>query len=93
MIRNQMSLPTTFGHPSYVNLETFRKNGLGLKTPVWFVEDFGVLLMRTNTASSIVKRIRNHPQVHIAPCKVDGALTLITTFFVHMWGQISGASA
>jgi hypothetical protein len=23
----------------YLNIETFRKNGQGVKTPVWFVED------------------------------------------------------
>ncbi len=68
-----MSIPTSFDHQSYLNLETFRKNGLGVKTPVWFVEDGGVLFVRTVAASGKVKRIRNDQQVHIAPCKMDGA--------------------
>jgi uncharacterized protein len=69
-----MSLHTTFDHQQYLNLETFRKNGNGVKTPVWFVEDGGTLFVRTDANSGKMKRVRNHPQVLIAPCKMDGAL-------------------
>ncbi|MHB8135394.1 MAG: PPOX class F420-dependent oxidoreductase [Anaerolineaceae bacterium] len=69
-----MSLHTTFDHQQYLNLETFRKNGNGVKTPVWFVEDGDSLFVRTEATSGKVKRIRNHQQVHIAPCKMDGAI-------------------
>jgi|WetSurMetagenome_2_1015567.scaffolds.fasta_scaffold512403_2 uncharacterized protein len=58
----------------FVNLETFRKNGLGVKTPVWFVQDNGTLFVRTIANSGKVKRIRNGGQVNIAPCKADGTL-------------------
>ena len=58
----------------YLNLETFRRSGLGMKTPVWFVEDGSTLYVRTIANSGKVKRIRNNGQVNIAPCKVDGAL-------------------
>lgn len=56
----------------YLNLETFRKNGVGVKTPVWFVNDGAFLYVRTIDNSGKVKRIRNNAQVMIAPCKVDG---------------------
>ncbi len=69
-----MNLPQTFDHQSYLNLETFRKNGMGVKTPVWFVQDGDILFIRTIANSGKVKRICNHPQVHIAPCKMDGTL-------------------
>ncbi len=69
-----MSLHTTFDHQQYLNLETFRKNGMGVRTPVWFVEDSGTLFVRTDVTSGKVKRIRNHQQVHFAPCKMDGTL-------------------
>jgi PPOX class probable F420-dependent enzyme len=69
-----MSLYTTFNHQQYLNLETFRKNGNGVKTPVWFVEDSGILYVRTDAKSGKVKRIRNRQQVNIAPCKMEGAL-------------------
>jgi len=58
----------------YLNLETFRRSGESMKTPVWFVEDGGILYVRTIANSGKVKRIRNNGQVNIAPCKVDGAL-------------------
>ncbi len=58
----------------YLNLETFRRSGESMKTPVWFVEDGDILYVRTIANSGKVKRIRNKGQVNIAPCKVDGAL-------------------
>lgn len=58
----------------YLNLETFRRSGESMKTPVWFVEDGNSLYVRTIANSGKVKRIRNNGQVNIAPCKVDGAL-------------------
>jgi PPOX class probable F420-dependent enzyme len=65
------SLPQ-FQNQAFLNLETFRKNGISVKTPVWFVEDDGRFYVRTVTDSWKVKRIRNHPQVNIVPCKVQG---------------------
>mgnify|MGYP001403062190 CR=1 FL=1 len=59
---------------SYINLETFRKSGIGVRTPVWFVEDGSTLFVRTDATSGKVKRIQNNGQVHVAPCKMDGAL-------------------
>lgn len=63
-----------FANQKYLNLETFRRNGMGVKTPVWFVLDGDVLFVRTAANSGKVKRIRNNAQVNIAPCKMDGAL-------------------
>jgi len=58
----------------YLNLETFRKNGIGVKTPVWFVQEGETLFVRTVDNSGKVKRIRNNTHINIAPCKADGAL-------------------
>jgi PPOX class probable F420-dependent enzyme len=69
-----MSIPTLFDHQSYLNLETFRKNGSGVRTPVWFIQDNDTLFVRTIDNSGKVKRVRRHGAVNIAPCKVDGAL-------------------
>ena len=60
--------------PQYINLETFRKSGIGVKTPVWFVQEGETLFVRTVANSGKVKRIRNNTHVNIAPCKADGAL-------------------
>ena len=69
-----MTILNLFGNQKYLNLQTFRKNGIGVKTPVWFVQEADALLVRTFADSGKVKRIRNHSQVNIAPCKMDGEL-------------------
>jgi len=61
-----------FNKKQYLNLETFRKNGAGVKTPVWFVENNGKLFIITGSESGKIKRIRNNSTVNIAPCKVGG---------------------
>lgn len=71
-----MTQPTLrlFENQPYLNLETYRKNGQAMPTPVWFVENAGRLYVRTVKNSGKVKRIRNNPQVRVAPCKVQGEL-------------------
>lgn len=59
----------------YINLETYRKTGIGVKTPVWFVEYHGELCFTTEPYSGKVKRMRNNPSVKIAACKMDGTVT------------------
>ena len=69
-----MNALDAFQNQQYLNLETFRKSGVGVKTPVWFVQDAESLLVRTVADSGKVKRVRNNASVNIAPCKVDGAV-------------------
>jgi PPOX class probable F420-dependent enzyme len=61
-----------FSGQSYLNLETFRKSGAGVMTPVWFVEAEGVLYVRTVADSGKVKRIRNNSRVRVVPCRSRG---------------------
>lgn len=70
MITNYLS----FKNQKYLNIETFRRNGTGVRTPVWFVQNGEVLYIRTGANSGKVKRIRNNARVNIAPCKMDGTL-------------------
>ena len=62
----------------YINLETYRKDGRGVRTPVWFVEsssgDGSVLYVRTSDDTGKYKRIRNNPSVQIAPCDMRGSV-------------------
>lgn len=69
-----MTASEPFQQQQYLNLETFRKNGVGVKTPVWFVQEGETLFVRTIANSGKVKRIRSNARVNIAPCKADGAL-------------------
>jgi PPOX class probable F420-dependent enzyme len=69
------------GH-KYLNLETYRKNGAAVRTPVWFAADAAdamdpaetKLYVYTIGVSGKVKRIRNNPQVRIVPCDMRGGL-------------------
>jgi PPOX class probable F420-dependent enzyme len=64
-----------FTRQKYLNLETFRRNGESMKTPVWFVQEGRTIYVRTVANSGKVKRIRNNGNVNIVPCKVDGTPT------------------
>ena len=67
------------GH-KYLNLETFKKNSTGVKTPVWFAADPAANLASNDAKLYVytigvygkVKRIRNNPRVKIAPCDMRG---------------------
>jgi uncharacterized protein len=63
-----------FAGQQFLNLETFRKSGVGVPTPVWFTEQDGVLYVSTIDNSGKVKRIRNNGRVRIAPCDARGGL-------------------
>ena len=61
----------------YLSLESFRKNGQGVRTPVWFAGDplTGAprkLYVYSNADSGKAKRIRNNPRVRIALCDMRG---------------------
>jgi uncharacterized protein len=58
----------------YLSLTSFRRDGAGVATPVWFVEADGRLLVETDAASFKVRRIRRDPRVTIAPCTATGRL-------------------
>ena len=64
-----------FKKQKYLNLETFRRNGESMKTPVWFVLDDEILYVQTMANSGKVKRIRHNGSVNITPCKMDGTPT------------------
>ncbi len=68
-----MSGLSAFQKQQYLNIETFRKSGEGVKTPVWFVEKDGLLYAWTAANSGKVKRIRNNGRVRVAPSTASGA--------------------
>lgn len=56
----------------YISLETFKKDGTGVKTPVWVAALDGALVIVTGGDSFKVKRIRNDAKVRVAPCDARG---------------------
>ena len=69
-----MSIIDTLGEARYVSLQTFRKNGTGVQTPVWIARAGDELGIFTNGDSYKVKRLRRNPKIRIAKCGVGGAL-------------------
>ena len=69
-----MSEPSTapLGDARYVSLETFRKDGTGVKTPVWAAPMEGHLMIFSEGKSYKIKRLRNNPKVRVAACDVRG---------------------
>ena len=61
--------------PEIISLTTFRKTGAGVPTPVWFGEQDGKLYVMTRSDMGKAKRIRNNPQVRVAPCTIRGKVT------------------
>ena len=61
-----------FRDHKYISLETFKKNGQGVKTPVWFVLHNDALYVYTEADSWKVKRIRNNSRVRVAVCNLRG---------------------
>jgi PPOX class probable F420-dependent enzyme len=65
-----------FARAKYLNLETFRKTGVGVRTPVWFAQDVvaatTVFYVYSEAGAGKVKRIRNNPKVRVAPCTMRG---------------------
>jgi PPOX class probable F420-dependent enzyme len=61
-----------FAKKQYMNIETFRKNGEGVKTPVWFVQEGDILYVSTVADSGKVKRIRRNGTVNVVPSTVGG---------------------
>ena len=63
-----------FANQNYINLQTFRKNGTPVATPVWFADGGGELYVYTVADSGKMKRIRNDRHVRIAVCDARGKL-------------------
>lgn len=68
-------IPSEIRGQKYISLATFRKNGEKVATPVWFGEDGNKLYVMTRSDMGKTKRIRNNPQVRVAPCTMRGKIT------------------
>ena len=65
----------TLAKANYLSLETFRKSGVAVATPVWFAEQEGVYYIFSAEDAGKVKRLRNSSKARIAPCTWNGTVT------------------
>ncbi|HZX38094.1 MAG TPA: PPOX class F420-dependent oxidoreductase [Streptomyces sp.] len=66
--------PEDFAPARYISLTTFRKDGTGVATPVWFAVDGGELFVWTGSDSWKVKRLRNDSRVVVTVCDARGRI-------------------
>ena len=57
---------TRFEGEKVISLETYRRSGEPVRTPVWFLEEDGVIYVHTDDSTGKVKRIKRNPRVKIA---------------------------
>ena len=69
-----MPIPKEIQSQKYICLTTFRKSGVGVATPVWFAERDDKLYVKTRIESGKSKRIRNNPDVRLAPSTIRGKI-------------------
>lgn len=58
----------------YIKLETLRGNGEPVATPVWFTINGKKLSVVTRIQTGKVKRVKNNPNVRVAPCGMRGQI-------------------
>lgn len=56
----------------YTLLVTYRRDGRGVPTPVWAAGDGDRLVFSSEAGSAKVRRLRNRPEVRVAPCDARG---------------------
>ena len=69
------TVPASIHGQKYISLTTFRKTRVAVATAVWFGEEDGKLYVMTRSDMGKTKRIRNNPQVRVAPCTMRGKVT------------------
>ncbi len=76
----------------YVNLETYKKDGTSVRTPVWFMIDNGIIYVMTREKTGKVKRLKNNQNIRIVPCSYTGepksewiSLNLCSPPSLHSW--------
>jgi uncharacterized protein len=58
----------------YLSVTSFKRDGTGVATPMWFVSDGTRLFALTDLHSAKIRRIRRNPRVVVASCRADGRL-------------------
>ena len=67
--------PERLDREPYINLATFRRSGVAVRTPVWFARSGERFYAFSEAKAGKVKRLRNDPRIEVAPCSVRGRVT------------------
>lgn len=58
----------------YINIQTYKKNGQAVSTPVWFISKDNRIYFRTSNKSGKFKRIKNNNNIKFALCNFRGKI-------------------
>ena len=73
MNKNYKNLET-FEKAKYINIQSYKKTGQPISTPVWFIIKDNKIFFRTSHNSGKIKRIRNNNNVKFALCDIRGKI-------------------
>ncbi len=62
----------SYADARYISLETFKRDGNGVKTPVWCAPLDENIVVFTEAEAFKVKRLRRDPKIRVARCDVRG---------------------
>jgi len=69
-----MSVTNQLSKARFISLETYKRGGEAVRTPVWFVEESGLIYFHSPAKSWKVKRLQRNPAVRLAPCARFGRI-------------------
>lgn len=69
-----MTVTNQLSKAKFISLETYKRNGEAVRTPVWFVEESGLIYFHSPAKSWKVKRLQRNPVVRLAPCARFGRI-------------------
>lgn len=59
----------------YISVETYKKDGTSVKTPVWFTIKDNLVYVVTRDQTGKIKRLKNNHNVKIATCNIKGKIS------------------
>ena len=69
-----LTMTSQLSKAKFISLETYKRNGEAVRTPVWFVEESGLIFFHSPAKSWKVKRLQRNPVVRLAPCARFGRI-------------------
>jgi len=69
-----MALANQLSRAKYISLETYKRNGQAVRTPVWFVKENDLIYFHSPAKSWKVKRLQRNPVIRLAPCTRSGKI-------------------
>jgi len=67
-----MDVAAMMERQKYITVETYKRDGTPVRTPVWFHVRDGLVIVVTRSETGKAKRLRANCRVRIAPCTIRG---------------------